>query len=245
MAIFKSTLLSEIRGSLNGATFSRTKAGAIMRNRTKPVQPNTQYQVDQRINMQFAADVFKQMDLNEIQGWQDAIAGVGFRAVNALGDSYTPSAKQVVTMTALNLRSVGVLDLPKLDAFIADPNLPAVGAGLAFLTANDVAPFNLEDFQLEAVNMNTTGFVQIKATRALLPTIRNYTKYLRFIGSFATVGNVPANINLVAAYNARFGTPSFEGQDGHIVGLAIRAVNSDSGLAGAWQEIGPVRVDAA
>lgn len=44
MALWKSHLLSEIRGSINGTVFARNRGGAYARNRTVPIQPGGQLQ---------------------------------------------------------------------------------------------------------------------------------------------------------------------------------------------------------
>lgn len=44
MALIKSTILSEVRGSINGVTFARNRGGAYARNRSVPIQPGGQLQ---------------------------------------------------------------------------------------------------------------------------------------------------------------------------------------------------------
>lgn len=44
MALWKSHLLSDIRGSINGTVFARNRGGAYARNRTVPIQPGGQLQ---------------------------------------------------------------------------------------------------------------------------------------------------------------------------------------------------------
>ena len=46
-------LAAEIRGSIAGATFSRNRAGAYVRNRTKPINPQTDRQIEIRQNLSY------------------------------------------------------------------------------------------------------------------------------------------------------------------------------------------------
>ncbi len=55
MAIFKSSVFAEVRGSIAGTTYSRNRYGAYARNRTVPVNPNSNRQLYIRQAMAQAA----------------------------------------------------------------------------------------------------------------------------------------------------------------------------------------------
>ena len=245
MAIFKSTLLSDVRGALNGSVFSRTRAGNIIRNRTQPVQPNTAEQSAQRSYMQQATDLFKAEDVATIEAWQEAISLSGFTAQNALGDSYVPSAKQVYTMCALNLtkHALGAPTAPSLAKFIANPNLPGISYGVIGISTTIGPPAVLSTFDITSVSTSVPGFMQVAATLPLLPTIRNYKKYLRVIGSVATVV-APTSESIAGIYGSYFPTVDWDESEGLIINLAIRAFDPETGLAGAWLYIGGIEVPA-
>lgn len=244
MAIFKSTLLSDVRGSLNGSTFSRTRAGNILRNRTQPVQPNTPFQTEQRAFMQQAADLYRDLTGPEIDAWNGAIALSGFTMQNALGDSYTPSAKQVFTMISLNLSKLNGAPTPAdLTKFIADSNLP----GLAF-TAVEIdimtgTPPTLDRLQISGAAGTVAGQVQIAATLPISPTIANYKKYLRTLG-YKPITTAPTTINFADLYEARFTGLNWDDALGSKINVAARVVNETTGLAGAWLYLGGVIVPA-
>ena len=242
MAIFKSSLLSDVRGSLNGATFSRTRAGNILRNRTQPVQPNTAFQAEQRSLMQQATDLFRALTPTEIDDWNGAIALSGFTMQNALGDTYTPSAKQVFTMAALNLsRFNGVATPADLSKFLANSNLPGVGVPGIELETTAGPPTALNQFRLTGCSTTVDGQVQIAATLPISPTIANYKKYLRTIG-YAASTTAPANVDIKTLYTDRFTGIDWDDAIGSKISLAIRALNDTTGLAGAWVYIGGVIV---
>ncbi len=69
MALVNPALLGEVRGSAGGITFSRNRGGAYIRKRSKPVNPNTQRQVDARNRV---ADLSIRWSLDLTQDQRDA-----------------------------------------------------------------------------------------------------------------------------------------------------------------------------
>ena len=238
---------SEARGSLNGVVFSRTRAGAIIRNRTNPIQPNTPSQSLQRAAMQVATDLYKALAPEDLQAWSTAPSDAGFTSQNALGESYTPSGKQVFTQCAMNLQSAGIAvtsNPPDVSKFLNNPNLPAVGFGNAPYVTIDLsvgpAPFT---FQQIGLNVSPTGTGTLEllvfATAPLLPTIKNYRKYLRQIGSFT------ATTDVAPEYTTVFPGIDPEQVEGLMINFAVKAVNTDTGLASAMIMLGGAAVPEA
>lgn len=245
MAIFKSSLLSDVRGSLNGATFSRTRAGNILRNRTQPVQPNTAFQSDQRSFMQAATDLFKDLSVADVAAWNDAISLSGFTMQNALGDTYTPSAKQVFTMAALNLSKYNNAPIaPELSKFLSDSNLPGLTYGNLVVTVDIGPPVALDSAAIADVTSTVNAVCQVAATLPISRTIRNYKKYLRTIGYFP-VTPVASNVVFTTEYETRFPGIDWTDAEGSVINVAIRALNLDTGLAGSWLYIGGDEVPPA
>lgn len=249
MAIYKSTLLSDIRGSINGATFSRTRAGNVIRNRTQPVQPNSPAQIAQRSRLSVATDVFKAMSGTEVQEWADAISGSGFTETNALGDSYVPSAKQLVTQTSLNLQSIGQAPIPDVGKFLANPNLPDVMAELGTITVTSGSPATLTALAVDIATTNGTSgncAALIAVTPPLLPSINNYKKYLRTIAQSVTLGDVPTPVavSILTEYNGKFPSVDWDNAEGLRIGVGVKIVSLDNGLGSAWFEIGMFDIPA-
>ena len=90
MALIRSTILSEIRGSINGTTFSRNRYGAYARNRTNPVNPNTVAQQNARAALANSSQAFSAIDPGELLLWQNY--AVATPVVNRLGETITLSA---------------------------------------------------------------------------------------------------------------------------------------------------------
>lgn len=233
MAKFKSTIFSEIRGSINGLTFSRVKGTAIVRNRTVPVQPNTTSQSVVRSWFQEAANTFSDLNAAAVDAWDNAISTSSFQVQNGIGDSYTPSAKQLVTSMKMNMLSGGSTNNPDVSKFLANPITPDVILG----DPADIAvligpPVSLGQIEVDVTTTDLANNVyQVKATGPLNPSITNYKKYLRLLpGTFSPAG--PQQIQ--TEYLTVFPGYAWDELAGQRIGLAYRMVNLDTGLASAW-----------
>lgn len=90
MALIRSTILSAIRGSINGTTFSQNRYGAYARNRTNPSNPNTVAQQNARAALANSAQAFKTLTALELVAWQNYAAATP--VTNRLGETVTLSA---------------------------------------------------------------------------------------------------------------------------------------------------------
>lgn len=84
MALIKSTILSAIRGSINGTTFSQNRYGAYARNRTVLANPNTGNQILARGSLATASQDWKTLDAGAQLSWTTYAAGTP--VPNRLGD---------------------------------------------------------------------------------------------------------------------------------------------------------------
>lgn len=96
------SLVSEIRGSINGATFFRTRSGATVRNRIAPINPNTQLQADIRWAFSQVAKRYATLNSQEKDQW-DEYARLISPPTNRLGEKYSPSGRQVFQYCNMNL----------------------------------------------------------------------------------------------------------------------------------------------
>lgn len=225
--------VSEIRGSIAGNTFSRSGAGAIIRNRITPVNPNTVRQSQVRAVFGLVSAVFDEMTLNEAETWK-TFADTQKR-INSFGEEYTPTPRQLWMEAGINqLRRDPAFSLTNM-----------ITAGLANLEVDPTLPENGE-YELDLVNTagaitamtidpinspsaNTTHYI-VQATQQLQPTIQNAKRYFRELGTLAAAD--PTNI--LAAYTAVFPTTVSGPAEGHVIHVRIKALNSSTGLASAW-----------
>lgn len=229
---------ADVRGSINGQVYTRSRAGAVVRNRTNPIQPDTPAQAEQRGFLQQAADQYQALQVSELIQW-DNTASKSER-VNRLGETYIPSGKQVFTESYVNQ-----LRWFTKDAIGADPagaiattaaaadanwNLPGISVSNFNITAAAGILTALEfDYTLTGLGGNT-GAVVTQATPALPATWRTgsaVTRYMREI----QVDDTPTTIDLLASYIARFGAAAVAGQR---IWFRAKAANVTTGFTGGW-----------
>jgi hypothetical protein len=218
--------ISEMRGSIDGVVFSRTRAGAIARNRISPVQPNTSFQ--SAVRSQFAAAVgdWKSVLTGEqASGWSDFAQSL--TRLNAIGETYVPAGRQLYLESAMNLNRISVATLS--DAPIDKPEEPTLdisgASAVGTVTAGDL------------VTLDVTGLVPgpdcthiiSQATLPLPVTTRNLGRHYRELGAVVD----GAAIDLIDQYEARFldPTPAAVGQQ---IGIRLKGVNSANGFATSW-----------
>jgi len=105
MALIKTGgLISEIRGSIGGTTYSRGRYGAIARNRTIPVQPNSARQMVVRNNMKLLINEWNDyMTQAERDGWIQYAAAVPMK--NSLGETiYLSGQNHYIRSAMVGLR---------------------------------------------------------------------------------------------------------------------------------------------
>lgn len=215
--------ISELRGSIAGNVFSRSRAGAIARNRAVPVNPNTPAQSQTRSWMQTATDGFRDLTGAQVTQWNE-FAQTQTR-FNRLGEPYTPSGKQLFTEAYLNNLSIGISTAPVLGMIESNPNLPSLTIGTSLATADAGA---LASLVMQTVSSNFGDVLLVQATPELQPSISNFTKYLRTINYFDPLVASP---DLEPSYVSKFGTPMTVG---NYIGLRASAINSATGLASEW-----------
>lgn len=127
MAIFKGAIAAEIRGSINGTTFSRNKSGAYMRNRTVPVNPNSSRQLYIREAMSQAAFAWSTV-LTEGQRNAWRLYASTTPVTNRLGDSINLSGFNMYCRAATFLAYA----TGSIAAAATAPPSPGLAAPIAF-----------------------------------------------------------------------------------------------------------------
>lgn len=234
------TGIAEIRGSVGGSVYSRTHAGAIVRNRVVPVNPNTQAQDDIRTLFALVAANYTNLTPTQRNAWQDFADLVNVS--NVFGESYTPTGRQIFQQCNMNLAMVG--SFPIADAGSG----PGIGFAPAFLTAPAMdyyvkpAPPTFANGDKSVDLLLTTGAVTtfesvsnalapnatddiqafvVEATELMRPTIVNRAPRFRLLGSVGSTTNQP--LDILAEWNNRFGAASY--QAGMVAQVKISIVN--------------------
>lgn len=213
------SVVSEIRGSINGAVFYRTRSGATIRNRIKPVNPNTMPQAQIRYLFAYVASEFSKLDKNQKEQWTEYAKSLAFWK-NRLGESYTPSARQVfqycnmnliLSSTGLNVINPGSIQyIWNLNKLIKNPIMDLTekpeppqfqGGDFSFnatQTAGILTLFESNEASIAPPSaVDEPNFI-LEATRAYSPTVSNRKNKYRLIQAFTAGGQ----INPLISYNA-------------------------------------------
>jgi hypothetical protein len=150
MAIFKSTILSAIRGSINGTVFSQNKSGPYTRNRSLVVNPNSPSQQFARGNLAAAAQAWKALTEPQRETWRSYAAATP--VTNRLGNTiYLSGSNMFVKTNAFR----GILSLtmtptaPVLPGLAEAPIWPA--ANYPTLTdSGSTPPDTIKDYSFTA-----------------------------------------------------------------------------------------------
>lgn len=225
MALIRSSILSDIRGSVGGSTYARNKSGAYVRNRTMPINPNTSRQADVRAALNNLAFIFNTLDRVTVNAWNEAAST--YPAFNKLGEEYIQSGKQLFISCGLNLRAIGVTDTPDLPT--AEPAIPQCDITGAVITSSEAANL-MTALTISGVTSDlATAKIIVQATPNL-PAARgqSYRNRMRQQG-FATQGTAQ---NILAAWNATFATPAVSA--GQVINFRVAATHPTNGLSSAW-----------
>lgn len=218
--------VSEMRGSIAGNVFSRARSGAIVRNRIAPIQPNTSAQSFVRANFQSATDGFKALTAAEVLEWNEVAQTVS--RFNSLGETYTPSGKQLYMESALNQYVIGNdVASVSLDKIQTDPNLPSLEPYALNLTVVGTAITVMTISSM--VSSNGTHLV-VQATPPLLPSYGNKVGSYRQIVADALSATEP----LIGGYTLQYPSAIDPAAIGNVIHVRARAINSDTGLSSAW-----------
>lgn len=220
--------VSEMRGSIAGNVFARSRAGSYARNRAVPVNPSTPDQSFVRALLAGATDNFKTLDKTQVDEW-NLFAATQTR-LNRLGETYTPSGKQLFTEASMNLQVLGASSsVPDLTKVMANPNLPSLDP-FELVMNYDAPPAGIQDFDIQNLTSSGGTHLIVQVTQETLPTISNAKKLFRQL----QVSPFASTISLVAAYTAKYPTAAADPTEGNLIHVRARAASDQTGLSSSW-----------
>lgn len=232
--------VSEIRGSIAGNVFSRSHAGAIIRNRIVPVNPNTPAQDNVRALFAAVAQLYTDLDAAARQAWQDYADLLN--ETNVFGDTYTPTGRQVFQQVNMNTALVNSEVLaspgggpeytfaftpllgPAMDYYVKPAPPEFVGDDRSFVMTITAGSVSALDSAANLTPPNATDDIQrviIEATDLMRPTIANRARKFRLLGSQAAA--VAAPLDLLVPWNTVHGAGTY--QAGQTMYLRLSTVN--------------------
>lgn len=225
MALLKFNIIADARGSVNGTTFSRNKAGAYMRNRTYPVNPNSTRQQAVRAAMNNLAFNFQTFPRETVNSWNEIAAT--YPAFNKLGEEYIQSGKQLYVSCGLNLIAAGITAPVELPS--AEPEIPQCNIEAAVFVANRTAT-QLSTLTVSGVTSDQNDAIIVVCATPNLPAARGQS-YRNRMRQMRTVvqGN---SANCLSQWLDVFGSPDVA--LGQVINFRVAATNPRNGLSSAW-----------
>lgn len=215
-----------ISGSMAGNTFARTRAGAYMRARTTPVNPNSSAQQNVRADFGQVSTAWKGLTDAQRLGWN--LAAPNFPQLNKFGESYNPSGFQLFSMLNLNLVSVGASTIDDAPAPAA-VNAISLGTMTLGALAADLKPDG-------TVSGPAGASILIQATRVLSNGKSFVQSEYRSISIMPQMNFEAGSIDILAAYTSVFGTTPTNSPVQNIK-FRASAVNPLTGQASPWADL--------
>lgn len=193
---YLSPLLSDARASIGGATASKNRGGNYFRARVAPVQPRSVAQQEQRSNLATLSGAWKGLTASQRAGWNALAATITLK--DSLGNSYNPTGSQLYVGNNRNLSQVNstVVDTPPTSKPDFEDVTPLT------LTATAGTPTMAITTGLGAAPTGTIFLVKAAAQQSPGRSFVGQSRY-RVIGHFPASSF--ASLNVLSAYNAKFG----------------------------------------
>lgn len=231
MAKFNSLVYSEIRGSVNGLTYSRNGNSAYVRSKATPVNPRTPGQTAARDSLNYVSSAWRGLTAGQRSAWNALAATIPY--TNSIGNVSYYSGFQLFMKNNLTLLGAGstlisdAVAAPsfpsvELSAFVMDASAGTVSVTAAF-PGGSATGFNLV----------IEGTAPYSAGKSFVA--KNQYGFLQGVGD-----PDDGAISLGAAYVAKYG--AITTKDGMAASVRVRFVDFVSGFASPYVEIATVIV---
>lgn len=232
---FKSLILSEGRGSLGGATFSRNGNAAYIRAKAIPVNPRSIGQTTSRGRLNVISSAWRSLTDEQRTSWGALAATVPYQ--NSVGDTAYYSGFQLYMKLSLVLLNMG--SLPPTDAPAVAPTYPVIVMTnlRAEQDATVFTDFSLNAALTVAVLLAGTGFtLDVQSTRSMSAG-RSFipdSEYKRVL----TLSNPVTTgvLDLTGGYASAYGTPELN-IIGSVINVRYRLVETATGFTSPWVKL--------
>lgn len=202
--LFKSTIFAQASGSVGGLVFARNRGGAYIRNRTVPVNPNTERQQAVRTSMGAAVSSWAdELSDDQRATWNNYAANVPVK--NALGDTVYLTGQQWFIGSYV-VRVQANVSVPAFGpiSYERPPGDLMLGVTCSAATGELSVSFNPA---LKWASENG-GAMSVAVSNPLNPTVNFYKAPFRFAGSILGDGTTPPTSPAAISV----GTPVVPGQ---------------------------------
>ena len=217
-------IVSDVRGSIDSVTYSRSRYGAYARKKVTPVNPNTSLQSTARAIFGAASSKFRSLGKATIDAW-NAVAPEYTRS-NVFGDNLPLSGQTLFTKLKSTLVNAGITSDPSP---INPVTVPAVVAGA--ITA-DVSTGTIV---IAGVGATTADDVLVVSATAPVSAGRTFFGRSQFRNiTTKNASTAAGDLDITAAYEDVFGdilTTPFVGQKLQVSITRVMIANGQSGVA--------------
>lgn len=207
--------VADVRGSINGTTFSRNANGGYARNRTTPTNPRTGKQVAQRNLLTGLTSAWRELNDAARKTWIDGAPNFPYK--NRLGETSTYTGAQLYTKLNMALLSAG---LSRITTCPTPEVLPTLGAGVLQIQLDGstlVATVTFDSTISSSYTAQVFASVGVSAGRTASSTPKRLVQTITGSGS--------AVVNFKAGYEATYGLPSL----GANIVVEVKVTNNTTG----------------
>lgn len=203
-------------GKIGGHVASRNKAGAYLRTKVTPVNPQTGYQLEVRERLAGLSQAWRDLTESQRQAWNAAV--MDFSRTNVFGELKNPSGFNLYQRINNNLLTIGAASRT------TPPQLQSPEANGTMDLAADVSANSVTLTFDTALDLTTRA--KIFATAQLSPGKSFVKNEYRLIQILTDADASP--LNIFAAYTAKFGALSV----GKKIYVKMVRVQDTSGIEG-------------
>ena len=187
-------IVTDGRGKIGGHVASKNRAGAYLRTKVTPSNPNTVAQAQARGVLASLSQGWGQLTDSQRQGWNDAVKEWG--KTDIFGDIKNPSGINLFVKLNANLIGAG---FPQLSNVPSKMEVPSVIISSASLSVS------ADDLSIVFDNNTAAGVkVLVRATPTLSAGVSFVKSQFRVIGYEVVSGSA---FGLLGGYSAKFGVP--------------------------------------
>lgn len=221
-------MMTDARGKLGGQVFSKNRSGAYVRTKVTPVNPQTEYQQQNRALLGSISSSWSGLSESQRNAWNGVVTD--WQKTNVFGDLNKPSGKNLFTGLNKNrtnyFPSLAIQTLPP-----AKVEFPAIVVSDAvFISSTNTLEVEL------SLPVENTQFVVFRAT-PIVSAGTTYVKNQLRDFTVAIPGAGDSTFSIGAQYVLRFGTVSpgdkmfievrFAGQNGQLSAPSMISVIAD------------------
>lgn len=209
--------VSAISGKIGGTVYARNRGGAYARNWAKPTNTPTTKQSANRVAFGNISKGWAALTPAEQDGWNTLASTV--TRMNRLGDSYTPTGRQIYLESSNNMRVIGQTPLTVAPFSLLQPTID--GTPLLELTQTAGAYDKLQIAGLAA--QSGIDYV-LEVTKPFADLKTNFSLDYRQL----MTANTLATLDFETEYEAAYGSVAVAGNQ---ISIRLRYIDTANGMA--------------